>query len=81
MANYDTLGLIAYAAGNGGPGAADVACREYLTNAGIHFWHERVQHSDGSLSNYLALQQPEIPYFNAESRSETDLLQSAARTW
>lgn len=79
MANYDTLGLIAYPARNGGPSAADVACRNYLTKSGIHFWHERVDESDGSLSNYLALKRPEIPYFNAESRSEADLSQSAAR--
>lgn len=79
MANYDTLGLIAYPARNGGPSAADVACRNHLTKSGIHFWHEKVDESDGSLSNYLALKRPEIPYFNAESRSESDLSQSAAR--
>lgn len=79
MANYDTLGLIAYPSRNGGPSGVDVACRSYLNKAGIHFWHEEVGESDGSLSNYLALQYPEIPYFNAESRSESDLAVSAAR--
>jgi hypothetical protein len=79
MDNYDTLGLIAYPAKDGGPNAADIACRNALNNAGIHFWHERVDKSDGSLSNYLALERPDIPYFNAESREETDLSVSASR--
>lgn len=79
MDNYDTLGLIAYPARNGAPSAVDIACRSFLTDAGIHFWHEKVVKSDGSLSNYLALERPEIAYFNAESRSETDLAVSAAR--
>ena len=79
MANYDTLGLIAYAARDGQPSKKAVACRNKLNDAGIHFWHERVDKSDGSLSNYLALNQPDIDYFNAESREETDLLVSAAR--
>jgi hypothetical protein len=79
MDNYDTLGLIAYPARDGKPSEAAIACRNALNDAGIHFWHERVGQSDGSLSNYLALEKPEIPYFNAESRSETDLSVSAAR--
>jgi hypothetical protein len=79
MDNYDTLGLIAYASKDGGPSAQSVACRNALNDAGIHFWHERVNKSDGSLSNYLALERPEIPYFNAESREEIDLAVSAAR--
>lgn len=79
MDNYDTLGLIAYPARDGKPREAAVACRNALNDAGIHFWHERVGKSDGSLSNYLALERPEISYFNAESRSETDLSVSAAR--
>lgn len=79
MNNYDTLGLIAYPAADGKPGEAAVACRNALNAAGIHFWHERVRKSDGSLSNYLALMRPDIPYFNAESREETDLAVSAAR--
>ena len=79
MDNYDTLGLIAYPSKDGGPSAQTVACRNALNEAGIHFWHERVDKSDGSLSNYLALERPEIPYFNAESREEIDLSVSAAR--
>lgn len=79
MDNYDTLGLIAYASKDGGPSPQSVACRNALNDAGIHFWHERVNKSDGSLSNYLALERPEIPYFNAESREEIDLAVSAAR--
>jgi hypothetical protein len=79
MDNYDTLGLIAYPVKNGKPSEAAVACRNALNEAGIHFWHERVGKSDGSLSNYLALERPDIPYFNAESREETDSSTSAAR--
>lgn len=79
MDNYDTLGLIAYPAADGKPGEAAVACRTALNAAGIHFWHERVGKSDGSLSNYLALERPDIPYFNAESREEIDLSVSGAR--
>lgn len=79
MDNYDTLGLIAYPATDGKPGEAAVACRKALNEAGIHVWHERVSKSDGSLSNFLALERPDIQYFNAESREETDLSMSAAR--
>ncbi len=79
MANYDTLGLIAYAARDGRPGDKAVNCRKKLNEAGIHFWHERIDRSDGSLSNYLALNEPDIDYFNAESREETDLAVAAAR--
>lgn len=79
MANYDTLGLIAFAARDGQPGGRAVRCRKKLNDAGIHFWHERVEESDGSLSNYLALNRPDIDYFNAESREETDLAIAANR--
>jgi hypothetical protein len=79
MDNYDTLGLIAYPAREGRPSDVAIACRNALNEGGIHFWHERVGKSDGSLSNYLALERPGIAYFNAESREETDLAMSAAR--
>jgi hypothetical protein len=79
MANYDTLGLAAYLASEAKPGAAAVACRQAMTEGGVHFWHERVERSDGSMSNYLALNHPDIAYFNAESREEIDLATAAAR--
>lgn len=79
MDNYDTLGLTAYPAKDGKPNDAAIACRTALNNAGIHFWHEKVTKTDGSLSNYLALERPEIAYFNAESREEIDLSTSAGR--
>lgn len=79
MDNYDTLGLIAYSAKAGKPDESAVGCRSALNRMGIHFWHERVDKSDGSLSNYLALERPDILYFNAESREEADLSMSAAR--
>lgn len=79
MANYDTLGLTAYRATNGQPDVAATACGKAMANAGVHFWHERVGASDGSMSNYLALTRPDIAYFNAESRNEVDLAVAAAR--
>ena len=79
MANYDTLGLTAYLARKGRPDATAVLCRTAMTSAGTHFWHERVERSDGSMSNYLALQHPDIAYFNAESRAEDNLAVAAAR--
>ena len=79
MANYDTLGLTAYLAANGQPDSAATACGKAIANAGVHFWHERVGASDGSISNYLALTRPDIAYFNAESRAETDLAIAASR--
>lgn len=79
MANYDTLGLTAYLAGAGKPPEDTAKCGQAIANAGVHFWHERVGQSDGSMSNYLILNQPEIPYFNAESRADIDLALSASR--
>jgi hypothetical protein len=79
MANYDTLGLTAYLATDKQPGKWAVSCQQAVTAAGVHFWHERVTQSDGSMSNYLALNWPDIAYFNAESRSEIDLELAAGR--
>ncbi|HEV7234409.1 MAG TPA: hypothetical protein VGN36_09190 [Sphingorhabdus sp.] len=76
MANYDTLGLTAYRASDGTPAEQ---CGRAIADAGVHFWHERVAKSDGSMSNYLILNRPEIAYFNAESRAEIDLAVAAAR--
>jgi hypothetical protein len=45
----------------------------------VHVWHERVGRSDGSLSNYVALERPDIAYVNMESRRETDLVLAASR--
>lgn len=79
MANYDTLALIAYLAQKGEPSAAAIACGRAMTGAGVHFWHERVGQSDGSMSNYLAINRPDIAYLNAESRLESDLDVPSAR--
>ena len=79
MANYDTLGLTAYLSKEGKPAANAIACRNAMNSAGVHFWHERVTRSDGSMSNFLALNYPSIAYFNAESRLEVDLGLAAAR--
>ena len=79
MDNPDTLALSAYLARHGGPPAADVACGSGMARSGVHFWHEPVGKSDGSLSNYLALNRPDIAYMNAESRAEIDLALAAGR--
>ena len=79
MANYDTLALSAYLSQRGNPAADSIACRIAMTGAGVHFWHERVGQSDGSMSNYLALKQPDFAYLNAENRLETDLDIASAR--
>jgi hypothetical protein len=79
MANFDTLGLTAYQAQEGAPSPSARECGQKIANAGVHFWHERVVKSDGSMSNYLVLNRPDIPYFNAESRAEIDLAIAAAR--
>ena len=73
LANYDTLGLVPFRAADEGPVAKAAACGKGLASAGIHFWAERVGLSDGSLSNYTALNRPNLAYFNAESRREVDL--------
>lgn len=79
MANFDTLALIAYLQKDRRPSDFATECGRQLSNAGIHFWHERVAESDGSMSNYLALNRPEISYLNIESRAETDLAIAAKR--
>lgn len=79
MANYDTLALAAYLARKTKPDEASTSCGKRFAEAGVHFWHERVNGSDGSMSNYLVLNRPEIAYFNAESRAEIDLATAAAR--
>lgn len=77
--NYDSFPLMPFRGSEGGPDAKAVACRNALNAKGIHFWHERVDTSDGSLSNYLVLNRPQIAYINIESRQETDLKVSADR--
>ncbi len=77
--NPDTLGLIPYTAISGAPSANAIACRVALNKSGVNFWAERVRQSDGSLSNYIALSRPDIAYFNAESRRETDLAVASQR--
>lgn len=79
MANFDTLGLSPYLARESRPTAASDRCGLAIAGAGIHFWHEPVTASDGSMSNYLALNRPDIAYFNAESRAESDPAKAAAR--
>lgn len=79
LANYDTLGIIDYPANTGTPDKKTQACGSGLSKAGVHFWAEMVGQSDGSLSNYISLNRPDIAYFNAESRREIDITISSAR--
>jgi hypothetical protein len=57
----------------------DVQCRNGLIEEGVHVWHERVKKSDGSLSNYVALNMPMTRYVNMESRREMDLTIASER--
>lgn len=79
MDNADTLALSAFLAKNGRPSEDDVKCSVAMSQSGVHFWHEPVRVSDGSLSNYLAINRPDIAYLNAESRMEIDLAVAAGR--
>ena len=73
LTNYDTLGLIPFRATAKDNIVKAALCGISLANAGVHFWAERVGRSDGSLSNYIVLNRPNLAYFNAESRREVDL--------
>jgi hypothetical protein len=55
----------------------DSDCRKALTASSIHVWHERVIESDSSLSNYLALNRPDVRYVNMEAKREPDLAKAA----
>lgn len=79
MSNFDTLALIAYLKNNTQISEFAIECGNLLSSAGIHFWHEPVTRSDGSMSNYLALNHPEIAYVNFESRIENNLDVASAR--
>lgn len=79
MANADTLALSAFLARDLQPPEAAQECGAGMASSGIHFWHEDVGESDGSLSNYLAINRPDIAYVNVESRAEADLSLAAKR--
>lgn len=68
----DVYAIIPYDA-NRGISDGEAACRGKLNEKGIHVWHERVGKSDGSLSNYIALNRPEIAYVNFEAERAADL--------
>jgi len=79
MANADTLALSAFLARDRRPSNGAQKCGAGMASSGIHFWHEEVKESDGSLSNYLAIYRPDIAYVNVESRAEDDLSVAAKR--
>jgi hypothetical protein len=51
----------------------ETQCRNAMNQAGINVWHEQVGRSDGSLSNYVALERPDIAYVNFEAKRDDDL--------
>jgi hypothetical protein len=77
LKDYDSYAIIPFRS----PmiGMNDFKCRDSLVNQGVHVWHERVDQTDGSFSNYVALSMPGTPYVNMESRREIDLAVAAER--
>lgn len=73
MANADTLALSAFLVRDRQPSEVAQNCAIRMAASGVHFGHEDVGESDGSLSNYLAINRPDIAYVNVESRAEADL--------
>lgn len=57
--------------------AADKKCRAALNAENINVWHEKVRRSDGSLSNYVALNLPLQAYVNFEAQRDDDLAPAA----
>ncbi len=68
----DVYAILPYRA-DAGISAGDISCRTWLNKAGVHVWHERVRTSDGSLSNYVAINRPDIRYVNMEAKKGPDL--------
>ena len=57
----------------------DVRCRKALVQSGVHVWHEAVEKTDGSLSNYAVLEKAGMVYVNMESRREVNLMVASER--
>lgn len=72
LGDPDVYAIIPYRASTK-PSKAQVACRASLNRKGINVWHERVGKSDGSLSNYVALNRSDIAYVNFEAQRDADL--------
>ena len=68
----DVYAIIPYHSAKG-ISRGEAACRTALNRKGINVWHERVGKSDGSLSNYVALNRPEIAYINFEAQRDADV--------
>lgn len=68
----DIFAILPYRA-RSGISNAETACRGSLNSRGVNVWHERVGKSDGSLSNYIARNRPEIAYVNFEAERGADL--------
>ncbi|MGC1469855.1 MAG: hypothetical protein WA793_10775 [Sphingorhabdus sp.] len=74
--NPDVYAILPYSATKA-VSDGETLCRNAMNEAGINVWHERVGLSDGSLSNFVALQRPEIAYVNFEAKREDDLSTAA----
>lgn len=68
----DVYAILPYTATRG-ISAEDRQCRVALNARNINVLHERVRQSDGSLSNYIALNRPDQPYVNFEAQRDDDL--------
>ncbi len=79
LANYDTLAIIPYRAEPGKSDTKNTACGKSMVSKGIHFWHERVRVSDGSLSNYIALNSVKNGYLNVEALRDNDITKASSR--
>jgi hypothetical protein len=79
LANYDTLAIIPYRTQSDRRDEKDAQCGRSLVNKGIHFWHEWVRVSDGSLSNYIALNRAKKAYLNVEALRDEDSAKASTR--
>jgi hypothetical protein len=79
LANYDTFAIIPYRTQSDKRDSHDSKCGASMVSKGIHFWHERVRISDGSLSNYIALNRTEKAYLNVEALRDEDITKASMR--
>jgi hypothetical protein len=79
LANYDTLAIMPYRTQSEKRDEKDAKCGTVLVKKGIHFWHEWVQVSDGSLSNYIAFNRARKAYLNVEALRDDDIAKASRR--
>jgi hypothetical protein len=79
LANYDTLAIMPYRTQSDKRDEKDARCGTSLVKKGIHFWHEWVRVSDGSLSNYIAFNRARKAYLNVEALRDDDIAKASRR--